>query len=361
MRVDFLAVCVILFLVLSHCESPMEPRSLPGDFFSYLNEQSVTLPPDVQQRLNSIKARPASKFVWLIQFHDLKNLLFQQQLRFFLPRVGRVMSIAKRIRQPDSSNVAWSGVLQESKLPMFLMVVNGTVGGMIHTKRDVFRIKPIGAGHHVLIHLDPSKFGLVDPHGSDSNDGQNRKQDAQTPGTGLSKSSAATAITAPPVIDLLVAYTQKAADTSGDIANLIACSELSLNEVLENSGNSARVEVVQSVQVSNPQSGSNNGDFCHQLQDPNDGSWDDIHALRDQYGALLTDDGSSWLGWACEVPAADASEAFAALYQGAAVEYTFAHEVSHLIGARHAYDPKGTYEHARVWLDEHWHTVTSSN
>ena len=255
------------------------------------------------------------------------------------------MAEAVRIGQPDSSNVLWSGVLQKSRMLFFFIVVNGDVAGMIHTQRETFAIKPLGAGHHVLIHLDPSKFGPVDPHEAVPKNQQNQNPDRPASGRELSKS------TSPPVIDLLVAYTQAVLDANPNIWSLIAASEASANEILSNSGNDERVEVVHTVQVSYTEFGNAETD-CNRLQNPSDGYMDNIHSLRDQYGAdvvvLLIDDWRPpWLGWAYDVPAGDASEAFCVLEAGVAVtDYTFAHEVAHLVGARHEYDPAGTYEHA---------------
>ena len=224
----------------------------------------------------------------LIQFHDLTTLLSRQQLRFSLPGVGPVVAEAVRIGQPDSSNVLWSGVLQKSRMLFFFIVVNGDVAGMIHTQRETFAIKPLGAGHHVLIHLDPSKFGPVDPHEAVPKNQQNQNPDRPASGRELSKS------TSPPVIDLLVAYTQAVLDANPNIWSLIAASEASANEILSNSGNDERVEVVHTVQVSYTEFGNAETD-CNRLQNPSDGYMDNIHSLRDQYGAdvvvLLIDDG----------------------------------------------------------------------
>lgn len=322
------------------------------------------LPLEVHQRLESIESHPASDSVRLIEFDDLTNLLSRYELQFSLPGAGPVVVDAVRIGQPDSSNVAWSGVLRGIGLPMFFIVVDGDVGGMIHTRRDVFRIKPLGAGYHVLVDLDPSKFGPTDPHGATSGNQSNEERGAAGSGTRLSKSSREALAAVPPVIDLLVAYTPNAAAASGNIGNLIASCEQSTNEVLSNSGVSPRVEVVHSVEV-NYEETQNCSTAAARLQNPNDGHMDNVHALRDQYGAdvvvLLVNDDFPYLGWAYDVPAGAEDEAFCAVYQGTAVDdYTFAHEVSHLVGARHAYDPEGTYEHARVNIDEGWRTVVAN-
>lgn len=334
------------------------------DFITFPDEQTITLSSQAQQRLDAARAHPATVSAWLIQFHDLANVLSQEILRFSLPKIGPIVAKAVRIGQPDSSNVAWSGVLEGSQTPMFFIVVNGNVSGMIHAQQDVFRIKPLGDGEHVLIHLDQSKFVPDDPFGSDS---PKKKAapvgESQSLSSALGKSGGEKMIAAGPVIDLLVAYTQTVANNN-NISSLIASCEQPVNEILINSGNSARVDVVHSVQVTYEERGITQTDI-NELQDNNgDDELDVVHGLRDQYGAdivvLLIAFGDH-RGLAYHVPARNATEAFCVVEDGAAVSnYTFAHEIAHLVGCRHAWDPAGTYEHAHIRQQNGWKTVVAS-
>lgn len=153
-----------------------------GDFISYPDERTVSLPPEAQQRLAAIKARPTSISVRLIQFQNLTSLPSQRQLLIPIPGLGQLVATATKIEQPDTSKVFWSGVLQDNKSPLFFTVVDGDVTGMIHTERSVFAIEPLGAGHHVLIALDQSKFGPDDPPEAPSKSQPNKNHDSQAHG-----------------------------------------------------------------------------------------------------------------------------------------------------------------------------------
>jgi len=166
----------------------------------------------------------------------------------------------------------------------------------------------------------------------------------------------------PPTIDLLVAYTPQAKSAAGNIYSLIASCEQSTNEILSNSGNSARVDVVHSVEVDYEEEGVEPD--VDELQD-NDGydNLDILHSLRNQYGAdvvaLLIKDVGPYLGIVYEVEA-QADEAFLVVKQHAALDdYVFAHEVAHIVGCRHQNDSLGTYQHAyrRFW--DGWETVVT--
>ena len=72
--------------------------------------------------------------------------------------------------------------------------------------------------------------------------------------------------------------------------------------------------------------------------DKGDGYMEEIHALRDKYGAdvaMLIVDDPIGCGLATRV-FADAGEAFAVVHhECAAMTYSIAHEIGHIIGARH--------------------------
>jgi hypothetical protein len=79
-------------------------------------------------------------------------------------------------------------------------------------------------------------------------------------------------------------------------------------------------------------------DHVWRFADKGDGEMEEIHGLRDRYRAdvaILIVDDAKGCGLATRV-GADADEAFAVVHhECAAASYSLAHEVGHLIGARH--------------------------
>jgi hypothetical protein len=140
-------------------------------------------------------------------------------------------------------------------------------------------------------------------------------------------------------IDVIMAYTPKAARNYTDIGREVA--ELSIEQANEslrrsNLGN-IKLRLVHVYQTDYVEQ-SEYFDHVWRFADPGDGYMDEIHGLRDKYRAdvavLIVDDPSA-CGLATRV-FADANEAFAVVHhECAATTFSVAHEIGHLIGARH--------------------------
>jgi hypothetical protein len=141
------------------------------------------------------------------------------------------------------------------------------------------------------------------------------------------------------VIDVLVAYTKKAASNYTDVKReLVDLSIEEANESFRRSGiDHVKLRLVHAYQTDYVEEGTH-FDHVWRFADKGDGYMDEVHPLRDKYKAdvavLIVDDPQG-CGLATRV-FADADEAFAVVHhECAATTYSLAHEVGHLIGARH--------------------------
>lgn len=137
-------------------------------------------------------------------------------------------------------------------------------------------------------------------------------------------------------ITLLAAYTPAAAAAAGDVDALIRLSIDDTNESYENSRIPLRLKLVHSVRVEYV--------LTERIQDlqrlvrPLDGHLDEIHDIRDDVEAdlviLVADERSATINAAV---LADATTAFAVVHYGTmpAPDFALAHEIGHLLGARH--------------------------
>ncbi len=143
----------------------------------------------------------------------------------------------------------------------------------------------------------------------------------------------------PVTITLLVAYTKQAAGHYSNIAtDMIALAVEDANQSLINSGiGHVRLKVVATHETNYVESGSH-FDHVFQLLQKSDGVMDEIPKLRDQLKAdvaVLVVHDPKGCGLAAKV-AAEADRAFAVVHhECAATTYSLAHEVGHIIGARH--------------------------
>jgi hypothetical protein len=154
------------------------------------------------------------------------------------------------------------------------------------------------------------------------------------------KGKAAAAKPSDVVIDVIVAYTKKAAASYGDIKRELV--ELSIEEGNEsfrmsNLGH-IKLRLVHTYQTDYDEEGASHFDHVWRLADRGDGYMEEIHGLRNKHKAdvaILIVDDAKGCGLATRVHA-DAEEAFAVVHhECAASTYTVAHEIGHLIGARH--------------------------
>jgi hypothetical protein len=142
------------------------------------------------------------------------------------------------------------------------------------------------------------------------------------------------------VIDVVVAYTKKAASNYGDVrAELVELAIEESNEAFRNSGlGHVKLRLAHAYQTNYDEKGAGHFDHVWRFADKGDGYMEEIHKVRDKYRgdvAILLVDDPSGCGLSTRVYA-DASEAFAVVHHACAVmTYSLGHEVGHLIGARH--------------------------
>src|SRR5262245_5803606 len=142
------------------------------------------------------------------------------------------------------------------------------------------------------------------------------------------------------VIDVIVAYTRKAASNYSDVKReLVGLAIEEANESFRQSGiGHVKLRLVHAYQTDYLEEGAAHFDHVWRFADKGDGYMDEVHELRNKYkadvGVLIVDDPKG-CGLATRV-FAEADEAFAVVHhECAAASYTLAHEVGHLIGARH--------------------------
>ncbi|MBO6795504.1 MAG: zinc-dependent metalloprotease [Balneolaceae bacterium] len=199
-----------------------------------------------------------------------------------------------------------------------------------------FEIEPLTGGLHVLVEIDPTKFESELPPLEVPED---EREKELSDSTGKQKTPLLTA----PQIDVLVAYTTSAKNATGDINQLISSAVGLSNFSFSNSNVNATLNVVHTVEVSYTESGNISTDLTR-LRLANDSYMDNIHSLRNQYGAdlvvLLVSSGGAGIAYV------DATSSFAfsdVHYSYAQSQYSMTHEIGHNLGCAH------NIEDANVW------------
>ncbi|NNM27584.1 MAG: hypothetical protein HKO59_16670 [Phycisphaerales bacterium] len=150
------------------------------------------------------------------------------------------------------------------------------------------------------------------------------------------------------IIDVLIAYTPAARTSAGGIAAIEAEAVLSIaasNDAYANSDVAQRLRLVHLLEVSYTESTGNYSQHLSRLRSTTDGIMDNLHSLRDSYGAdmvsLFVNDGQyCGLAYLMSTPGAyfEANAFSVVTWTCAAGYYSFAHELGHNMGLCHDHD-----------------------
>lgn len=171
------------------------------------------------------------------------------------------------------------------------------------------------------------------------------------------------------LIRVLVAYTPMAASTSFDIVANIKMAVEQTNSSYRNSAVNLRLQLAACICVDYQEVQSEYGYETDLVRftGKNDGYMDQVHALRDIYSAdvcvLVEKVYNNKLGGIARAIYADESTAFCVVSNSALTgNYSFAHEIGHLQGARHdiGTDPNTSpfaYGHGYISPSKRWRTI----
>ena len=245
----------------------------------------------------------------------------------------------------------WRGAVDGSGgLVTLMWSADGYVSGVAQHQGHYYAIRPLGDDLYAIVELDEDlmppdhqpplllssqdRFGRSNPLVTERRLATARRS-KHRPAVGPEL----TLLPGDVVIDVMVAYTKKAAGYYNDIKpDLIALAINEANESFRNSGlGHIKLRLVHAYETSYVEVGSH-FDHVWRLADKGDGYMDEVHSLRDKHRAdvvILIVDDAQGCGLATRVYP-DADEAFAVVHhECAATTLSFAHEIGHIIGTRH--------------------------
>ncbi len=280
-----------------------------------------------------------------------------------LPLNGELVKFTKKTASVSSSgNLVWHGITASGDQATLVQSQIG-ITGTIHLENQLFKLSPSFQEGHNLIEIDEAAMPRE----------HSEEYAPEQPAAMLSLSNlviddTVTQMSTPAEIKLLVVYTAAAKARVADINSLIDLSISETNTGYQNSGVNASVSLVHKAQV-NYTEASNSSTDLSRLAGTNDGYMDEVHGLRDQYGAdvvVLVNDVNGYCGQADAI-GANAQSAFAMVdWDCATGYYSFGHEIGHLQGARHnpENDPSTTpyaFGHGYQDPQSRWRTVMAYN
>ena len=288
-------------------------------------------------------------------------------LEFRLFDTLTVLLEAERTEEVSRDHVRWIGrvvrPVRHAGARAYLVIREGLLTGNIRLDDKLFHVRPQASGIHLAIEVertpDPNEEpreppGLPPPPPPDP--------DRSTPlplypipvwavpilvdyvvvGSAPDACSDFENLKAGPFpeIRLLVVYTTNVANAGGVIEDDVDLWILEANDALEESGIRQRVTLSHIRELETTED-TGIVTMGKQLQNPEDGVWDQVHAWRDEHFAdaviLITQDKCCGKSFTLQnVTMQHADSAFAAVNRAAANDQlTFVHELGHIMGAQH--------------------------
>lgn len=252
--------------------------------------------------------------------------------------------------QDGTGGASLTGVLQGIPCSQVsLEIQNGTLQGDVFLPGKIFQIRPSIKNNYIVSRIDQSKFPIehdpipIRPLASQGLKSQNIKPNPAQIGSTSDDGTR---------VDVLVVYDQGAADKAGGDGAVQVYIKNLVNETnlgYENSQVNLRIFLAGASLINYDETGFDWSKALSQLVDPADGHLDEVPALRDAASADLTvflvghyDDYCGISHHMTELSADFAPYAYAVVsYDCASANFSFAHELGHLMGSQHDRPNKG--------------------
>jgi peptidyl-Asp metalloendopeptidase len=254
-----------------------------------------------------------------------------QNIRLNLFEDTSFTAVPDRIESTGTGSFSWTGHLQGVEPSgVSLVVRDGVLAGNVSIPGTSYEVRYEGSGVYSINQIDPAAFPPEAP-----------PIPVDTPST-----LAPVAGDDGSIVDVMVVYTPTARQAAGGTNAMNALIALAVSESNTGYGNSnvtQRLRLVHTAEVEYSEAGFDWDTALIRLTNTSDGFMDEVHALRDTYGAdavvlivnnSMTACGIGWL--MTTVSDAFKTYAFSVVSRiCAAGNYTFAHELGHNMGSHH--------------------------
>jgi hypothetical protein len=279
--------------------------------------------PAQNQAMNRIQSRPTTQSVNLVTVHI--DALRGDTTQLSIPNAA-ALTLTKRSEEVRSpTDFVWHGTLSGVPGQATLVVHDGNITGSIQDRNSLYRIEPIGNGVHALVKVDTGRFPPEHPPSFQQR--QQRGDIGPTQTFGEATSDALVGI------DVLVAYTTASKNAVADIVATIQLAVAEANQSYGNSGIHIQLKLVDNFEVSYSENGKTfDAILADFVANPT------VQSRRTSSGADLSAmiiDQSDFCGLADAIMATPATAFVVVYYDCATGYYSFAHELGHLMGARH--------------------------
>jgi peptidyl-Asp metalloendopeptidase len=341
----------------------------------------IGLTPSQKAILDKLRASPEASTAHVYKILKVvASLLTDDHRRLLIPISGDrdviVVRTQPSVRMEDGA-IIWRGEVEETGENAVLMLWHdGQLSGYFGYRGRIFTIKPLAGDLHVVAEIDRGKLPPLhapivrDPGRNDNSAVSNSHRAPREPAVIPFSDAERKALEARKIIiDIMILYTRSVANHYiGDLGQWIALAIEEVNNTFRNSGlSNISVRLVHSEVVDYEEGGLNHFDHLYIMVD-GIGAFKDLRKLRyekraDVVGLMLNS--PNGCGLSTRV-GPDADEAFFVVHHACAVvTLSIAHEIGHILGARHdraidETDVPIVYAHGYV-NGTKWRTIMSYN
>ena len=301
---------------------------------------------DQEKRLDQLRKQPTTAD---LQVAELDLNLFQSKSVTLNVGDDKLFgAVTDRIEKRSTGDYTWFG-----KIPKIgvgggatLVVKDGNVTGTIRADGELYEVVPLGAGRHAIIHLDQSKFPL--PEGPDPGklkmfqepriEPSREKDSLLLPHVDDGLEGATTY-----TIRVILGCTPSAVSTAGGkeaLEGKLRAAVEDANQSYVNSRIPAKLEIASIYETGYQETGNIQQDL-DRFAAKKDGHIDEVHSLRVRHkadiGVMVVAKSPGMCGLAKSI-GCEADTAFCLVNVSCLTNLVLAHEIGHLMGARHNWE-----------------------
>jgi len=311
------------------CAPPLALAAPPELLIPLVTRTAMaTLKAKQQRQVDTLRTQSTTKSLNLFRLNPAA--LDAPSLNLSIPGLRSFELTRTSVQKTGASAFIWFGSEGGTGGSATMVFKNGTVTGTFTSSKGLFRIVPIRDGTHALVQIETSKMPPEEPPSFRAKERRSRPS-----GSLLRQPGGPThADEGPRQIEVLVAYTPSAKSAVTDIDSTIALAVAEANQAYANSGIKITLHLAQAaLPVSYSEAGKDYDTILADLA-----GMSDVNKHRDQSQADLVAmliNQPDFCGLADAIEATPETAYAIVHYSCATGYYSFAHELGHLMGARH--------------------------